>query len=261
MSSSNESEWFDGFFTGLMAEFWRAAIPPEATRAEADFLEKHLRLARDSRVLDVPCGHGRHSIELARRGYRATGVDSSSELLGAARETSEREGVSERTVWIERDMRDLPWEAEFDAAFCAGSSFGFFDDDGNRALLEAVARSLRPGGRFMLDSGWVAESVLARFHDRVEMEAGGIRFLAENRYEPGDGSVRSRFTASRGTDSMTRPARQRVYTCRQLLDALAAAGFEEFETFGSTEGEPFVLGSPRLLLCASRKRRIANRES
>ncbi len=84
------TDWWNGFFTGLFADFWRAVIPAEHTLAEVDFLEKVLALAPGSRVLDVPCGHGRHSLELARRGYRVTGLDFSTDLLGSARESARR---------------------------------------------------------------------------------------------------------------------------------------------------------------------------
>ena len=141
-------DWWNGFFDGLMAEFWQAVIPPEATAAEAAFLEKALRLAPGARVLDVPCGHGRHALELARRGYRVSGVDLSADLLGAARISSAREGAA--VEWVSGDMRDLPWTGVFDGAYCAGNAFGYFDDAGNQAFLTAVARTLRPGGRFVV---------------------------------------------------------------------------------------------------------------
>jgi SAM-dependent methyltransferase len=245
-------DWWDGFFDGLMADFWRAVIPPEATASEAAFLEKALRLASGSRVLDVPCGHGRHALELARRGYRVSGVDLSADLLGAARSASAREGLP--VEWVPGDMRNLPqaWSGTFDGAYCAGNAFGYFDDAGNQAFLAAVARALRPGGRFVLESGWVAESLLPQFRDRLDMKAGGIRFQAENRYDPVSGYVENVFTASRGGETTSRPARHRLYTCRQLLEMLASAGFEAFELFGSPAGEPFALGSPRLLAVATR---------
>ena len=245
-------DWWNGFFDGLLADFWRAVIPPEATEAEVAFLEKALRISPGARVLDVPCGHGRHALALSRRGSRVTGVDLSANLLGAAREASAREGLA--VEWALRDMRDLPaaWSGEFDAAYCAGNAFGYFDDAGNQAFLDAVARALRPGGRFVLESGWVAESLLPQFRDRLDMKAGGIRFQARNRYDPASGYVQNVFTASRGGERTSRQARHRLYACRQVLEMLERAGFRGIEIFGSPAGEPFALGSPRLLAVATR---------
>jgi SAM-dependent methyltransferase len=202
-------------------------------------------------VLDVPCGHGRHSLELARRGCRVTGLDFSADALALARQGASRNGLP--VEWTEGDMRRLPWRAEFDAAFCAGNSFGYFDDAGNQSLLDGVGRALRPGGRFLLESGWIAEALLADFHERLDLKVpGGIRFRAQNRYDPAEGTVESLFTVSRCGKTLTRPGRHRVYTYRELLRMLEAAGFGDFEAFGSVAGEPFALGSRRLLLTATR---------
>jgi SAM-dependent methyltransferase len=244
------SGWWDGFFTGLMAEMWRIAIPPEVTRAEVDFFERALRLSRGARVLDVPCGHGRHSVELARRGYRVTGVDFSVDLLSAARGSAAREGLA--IEWVECDMRQLSWEGRFDAAFCAGNSFGYFDDEGNLSFLQGAARALGPGGRFLLDSGWVAESLFPSFHEKLDMDFSGLRFQVENRYDPAEAVVRNVFTASRDGRTETRPAAHRVYTYREVAEMMKAIGLRELEAFGSTDGSPFSLGSPRLLLAATR---------
>jgi len=243
-------DWWNGFFDGLMADFWQAVIPPEATASEASFFEKALRLAPGARVLDVPCGHGRHALELARRGHRLTGLDLSADLLGAARAASAREGLA--VEWASGDMREIPWAGVFDGAYCAGNAFGYFDDAGNQAFLTAVGRALKPGGRFVLESGWVAESLLPQFRGTLDMKAGGIRFQAENRYDPVSGYVENLFTATRGGETTSRPARHRLYTCRQVLEMLGRAGFESFELFGSPAAEPFALGSPRLLAVSTR---------
>ncbi|MGE5276715.1 MAG: SAM-dependent methyltransferase [Acidobacteriota bacterium] len=244
-------DWWNGFFTGLFVEFWQAAIPAESTRSDIEFLQKHLRLEPGCRVLDVPCGHGRHSLELAQRGCRMTGLDFSEDALSAARRSAAENDL--RVDWIQGDMRELPWRADFDAAFCAGNSFGYFDDDGNQSFLDGVGRAVRPGGRFLLESGWIAEALLADFHERLDLKVpGGIRFHAENRYDPARGAVESRFTVSRRGKTLTRPGRHRVYTYRELVGMLEAAGFGDFEAFGSVSGEPFALGSRRLLLTAVR---------
>ena len=243
-------DWWNGFFDGLMADFWRAVIPPEATRDEVAFVEKALELSRGCRVLDAPCGHGRHSLELARRGYRVTGLDFCEDLLGTARAGSAAHALA--VEWVKRDMRALPWSREFDAAFCVGNSFGYFDDEGNQAYLDGVARSLERGGRFLLESGWVAESLFPDFRSKLELSAGGIRFVAENRYVPETGFVENVFRASARGRRESKTARHRVYTCRELLAMVERAGFAPVATWGTLDRRPYALGSPRLLLLAVR---------
>jgi len=70
-----EVQWFETFFQGVAVEFWNRVVPSAVTLAEVDFLERTLAASPGSRLLDIPCGNARHSVELARRGYRMTGVD------------------------------------------------------------------------------------------------------------------------------------------------------------------------------------------
>ncbi len=67
--------WCETFFDGLALELWRAAVTPETTRQEAAFILAQLKPAPGARLLDVPCGNGRHSIEIAKLGYHVTGLD------------------------------------------------------------------------------------------------------------------------------------------------------------------------------------------
>ncbi|HSP61435.1 MAG TPA: methyltransferase domain-containing protein, partial [Pyrinomonadaceae bacterium] len=77
--------WYENFFHGVALDLWRKAVPPEQTKTEADFLIKALQCDSGSHLLDVPCGNGRLSLELARRGYRVTGVDIAEEFIEEAR--------------------------------------------------------------------------------------------------------------------------------------------------------------------------------
>ena len=241
-------EWWKDFFGGLMVDFWRAAMTPETTRAEADFLWKSLRLAPGMRVLDVPCGDGRIALELAARGCRVMGVDISPGFLAAAAESARERGLD--VAWRESDMRDLPWTGEFDAAYCAGSSFGFLGDSGDAAFLVAVARTLKPGGRFFGDFK-AAESVLPSFRESYEMPVGNLVFAAKNLYDPETGTMENRYTVTRGDECEEKRALHRIYTTREILKMLSNAGFGDFETCGSVKGEPFRLGSPRLFVVAT----------
>ena len=244
-------DWWKDFFGGLMVDFWRAAMTPETTRAEADFLWRSLRLAPGMRVLDVPCGDGRLALELAARGCRVTGVDISSGFLAAAADSARERGLD--VAWREADMRDLPrdWNEEFDAAYCAGSSFGFLGDSGDVAFLEAVARTLVAGGRFFGDFK-AAESVLPSFRESYEMPVGNLVFAAKNSYDPAAGTMENLYTVTRGSEVEKKRAVHRIYTTREILGMLADAGFEGFETSGSLQGEPYRLGASRLFVVAEK---------
>ncbi len=242
--------WFEDFFSGIALDLWRAAVPPKRTRAEVDFLERALRLRPAARVLDVPCGHGRHSLELAARGFRPTGVDLSREQIDEARRRAAAACLS--IEWRQADMRDLPWQAEFDGGFSLGNNFGFLDPPGTRAWLEAVSRALRPGARFVFDYGLAAESILPRLREREWTRIGGILFLEENRYHVAEGCVETSYTFVREGVAQDRTGLQWVHTVREIHDLLAGAGLVVESLSGSLQGEAFQVGSPYLLIVAEK---------
>ena len=124
---------------------------------------------------------------------------------------------------------------------------------GTRHFSNAISGSLKPGHGFSGDRR-AAESVLAEFRDRLEAEVSDIHFLAENRYEPSTGRIENRFTISRGEKVQSQLASHRVYTYRQITALLEKAGFGDFEAYGGFSGEPFRLGSLKLLLVARKEK-------
>jgi hypothetical protein len=86
------------------------------------------------------------------------------------------------------------------------------------------------------------------------MSLGDIRFAACNRYDPPTGSMENVYTVTRGDSTETKRAVHRIYTCGEILKMLGEVGFGEFETYGSIKREAFRLGSPSLLVVATRRR-------
>jgi SAM-dependent methyltransferase len=240
------NNWWENFFHGVALDFWRAAVSAEHTRAEADFIAKQLQLSRAAKVLDVPCGNGRLSIELAKRGFELTGVDIATEFMDEAKSSSTEAGVN--VDWQTRDMRDLPWKGEFDGAFCFGNSFGYLDDEANADFLRSLAQTLKPGSRFILDAPAVAECILPNFQSNRSVEIAGIKVDIEHRYDHEQGRMFNDFTFTRDGVIDKRPSSQRSYTYHELIELLRATGFESVASFGSLTEEPFQLGAHRLLL-------------
>src|SRR5262249_28116993 len=70
MESATASQpWYEDFFHGVALDLWRAVVTPAQTRDEADFIHQQLQVPPPARLLDVPCGGGRLSLELAERGF------------------------------------------------------------------------------------------------------------------------------------------------------------------------------------------------
>jgi SAM-dependent methyltransferase len=245
------SDWWRTFFAGSAVEMWLSATPPEMTAGEVDFLDRILQLHPGSRVLDVPCGGGRHAVELATRGRSVTAVDLSPEFLAAARRLAAQRNVT--VDFHEREMRDLPSTHEFDAAYCLGNSFGYLDDAGNADFLRAVARTMKPGGRFALDSGYIAECLFPNFTERRWMQIGDILFLSHGQYDPPTGRLNTEYRFLKNGRGEPQQISARIYTYSELVRLLTNAGFDGIQAWSSLSQEPFRLGSPRLLVGATKK--------
>jgi D-alanine-D-alanine ligase len=124
----------------------------QLTKMEVDMIEELLDLNRGDRILDLCCGNGRHSIELAGRGYRNVyGLDYSKDLLNIALGRARKEGLNISFRW--GDARHLPYPDDFfDVVIMMGNSFGYFESMHDDLLvLKEVKRVLRPFGKFLLD--------------------------------------------------------------------------------------------------------------
>jgi len=242
--------WYETFFEGLAVELWRKAVPLEQTQLECDFLEREFGLRPGARVLDVPCGNGRHAVELATRGYHVTGVDVSGEQIREARARAVPAAGS--LEWRQGEMRDLPWSAEFDGGFCFGNSFGYLDPPGTRSFLHAMARALKSGARFAMDTGIAAECILPRFRERESAQVEDIHFAELNRYLVGESCIETAYTFTRGRESVTRTGLQWVFTTREIGDLLRSAGLEVVARYGGVDHTPFAVGHPVLVLVAEK---------
>jgi len=217
-----QTNWFETFFQGVAIDLWRQALPPEHSKREAGDIEKLLKLDAGAEVLDVPCGHGRLSLEFAERGYRVTAIDLSTEALAHARAAD----TARRVAWEQRDMRDLPWPSRFDGAFCFGNSFGYLDDDGDEAFVRAVASALKPGARFVLETPMVLESLMTHLKDRPWFTAGDIHLLVNNAYDAARGRLDIEYTFVKNGVTEVRRSTHRAYTFRQLIELFDRAGCE-----------------------------------
>jgi SAM-dependent methyltransferase len=238
--------WYRTFFSGLAVDFWRVATTPEWTLADIDFAWPQLALRPGSRVLDCPCGHGRHSIELARRGCQVTGVDISQYSLTFARRSAEQAAL--RIEFVEADMLDLPDLGRFDAAITLGNSFGYMDHEGTSKFVRSVAAGLAPGGRWLIDCGAAAESLLPHLQPELTYEVGPYRMRACNSYLADKSCLETEYEIACNGKTETRRNWHFVFTVAEIQRMLRAAGLTLLQIYGSNTGEPFKLGSRMLYL-------------
>lgn len=224
----------------------------QRTGAQVEFATRALRLAPAAHVLDVACGVGRHAVEMARRGYRVTGLDLSPALLRIAAERARR--AQTPVEWVEADMRAIPFADTFDAAMNLFSSWGYFESDAeDLRVLRSVAAALKPGGRFLLEvvhQPWLT----SHFEPSGWHEAGGVVVLEQRRLDLMAGRIASEMTVVyRDGHRKTWPYDLRLYTAPEVSRMLGEAGFAVAEVYGGYDGAPLSLESARLIVVAERR--------
>jgi SAM-dependent methyltransferase len=252
MAPRTPSDWYRDFFKDIALDVWRDAIPAAQTEREVAFLVRVLRLRPGARVLDVPCGAGRLTFPLQERGLYMTGVDLADEQIAAARRQSSAGQGTAGIEWRQADIRDLPSESFFDAAFCFGNSFGYLDRDGTRAFVRALAHTLKPGAQFAMDTGMVAETILPSLRDHDETQIGDVRFIEDNTYHADTSCLETRYTFVRAGVSQTRVGLHWIYTIGEISRFFTDAGISVTALYGSLDEAPFAVGDRLLYLVARR---------
>lgn len=243
-------DWFRGFFDATYLAADGPAMHGGRARAEIDFVVRALALRPGARVLDVPCGFGRHSGELARRGYSVVGVDLSPTMLGAARRAHRQDS---RLRFVRGDMRRLAYRAEFDGLICLFTSFGYFSERENVATLRRFARALKPGARLLIDHRNPHYDATLPVHS-WRRAGRGHWVLMTLTYDRRAATHESVWLFLRpGSPRVIRKAfRVRLWTLARWRRRLRDVGLRLVRAYADYRGRPYRPTSGRLLILAER---------
>ena len=247
MAEAASDWWRTWFGPGYLALY--DAFLAERTPVEVDQIEALLHLHPPRRVLDLPCGQGRHAIELARRGYEVTGVDLSAYMLSVATERAVAARVQVR--WLAGDMREPLSGERFDLVLNLFTSLGYFDDEADdQKVVAAAATMLAPAGRFLLEviNG---ERVMGNFQEREWFTVGQAAVMERRSLDrPARRMVVERTVSSREGDDTTVHA-VRLYRGSEVAAMLRAAGFSRIDLYGDWDGGRPTPESLRVLAVGS----------
>jgi SAM-dependent methyltransferase len=251
--------WYEELFENS-AERYDMEEYTKGTSGECDFLEAEIGHDRSARILDIGCGTGRHSIELASRGYGVLGVDLSEAQLAKARRKAVDRGVD--VEYRRLDARELPFEQEFGMAImlCEGAFPLMETDEMNFRILQGASRALRPGGRFVFTT---LNGLFPLYHsvrDFLNSAEGGqdVRNVA-NSFDLMTFRDRSRFVARDDSGrELDLECDERYYVPSEIGWLLHSAGFDQIGIFGAklgafSRGDGLTTEDFEMLVTARRK--------
>jgi SAM-dependent methyltransferase len=250
--SSAPHDWWKSYFDAHYLLEYEPIFRLEHDRREVARLIDLLGLPVGSRVLDCPCGQGRHAHLLAEAGFDVDGLDYSDELLARAR----RRGTGPTLRYTRGDMRRLParWTRRFDAVLNLFTSFGFFLEPADDArVVREFARVLRPGG-VLVWHGASRDGVMARFLSRDWWTSDdGTMVGHERAFDALSGILTIRSTWRGRRASGEREHRIRLYTATRLAELCADAGLVVEEAYDGWSERALTRRSSEMLLVARKE--------
>jgi D-alanine-D-alanine ligase len=234
-------DWWKKIFNSLYLKT-DADIVEDAsiTRQEIDTFSSILKLTPESHVLDLCCGQGRHTLELARRGIKnLDGLDRSHYLIQRAKNTAKKESLGVK--FKEGDARKTPYTTDtFDVVMVLGNSFGYFEtSDEDLRVLKEVKRILKPWGKVLLDvadGSYLKEKYQPRSWEWIDKH----NFVCRERSISTDGQkLISREVIVNDTSGVIADQfyAERLYTTETLKELLKKADFTDIEIVDSINSQ------------------------
>jgi SAM-dependent methyltransferase len=247
MDEQTRGPWYeqDGFwqtFEPAIFDEQRLSLAAE----EVEQIIALLALEPGRHVCDLWCGVGRHTLELARRGLVVTAVDRTRRYLESARSGARQAGLE--IEFVQEDMRDFSRSEAFDAVVNVFTSFGYFDAQADdRRVVENAYRSLRPGGRLLLDM--VGKEIIARiFQSRDWHETSAGTVLYDRKVAQDWSRIENRWILIKDGHMHEWRFSHQVYSAAELHTLLGGCGFRNMQAFGGLQGTPYDEKAERLVV-------------
>lgn len=244
--------WYEEAFNADYDRIHMHSFTEERNTAEAEFSESVLGVPSGGALLDLACGHGRHALILAARGYKVTGLDLCERFIRMAQAEAKRRKIE--ADFEVGDMRKIPYKNKFDGVYCYFTSFGYFAHRENVKTLESVARSLRKGGRFLLETAnrdWLLRQIEAQPR-RWEEVSPDFLYLEDMSFNARTSRITTRRIVIEGTERRELNFDLRLYALAELEDLIESAGMKIISTFGGRDRSPFSISSHRMVIISEK---------
>ena len=251
MPSSRIENINNSFFDGYYKEIWRSIIPEALTRAEVDFLIEKAQLQPGSKVLDLMCGYGRHTLALARKGIEVTAVDNLPGYVNEVKEISEKENLPVKI--LKKDVMEFQPTGEYDLIICMGNSLSFFNKEDSQKLFSKISSHLKPGSKFIFNSWMIAEIAIKQFKEKSWSYMGDLKFLSDGKYLFSPSRIETEtFFIDPDGNTEVKKAIDYIYSLNETETMLNKSGFILKETWSIPGKKKFILGDPRIYIIAEK---------
>jgi SAM-dependent methyltransferase len=244
-------DWFEN------DEFWRHLEPFlfdderwNTACEEVDQIVALLKLKKGNSILDLCCGPGRHSLELAKRGFRVTGVDRTNFYLTKAKRQAEKENLA--VEFLKKDMRKFIRKEAFNTVMMMFTSFGYFEKSAqDYQVLDNIFQSLKKNGLLLLDL-MGKEIVIRTFRPRDWRELNGTFLLEERDPDEKWEFLFNRWILFKDNSRYEFQFKIKIYSAVELSNLLKDCGFRKIDIYGALRGSAYDQSADRLVVVAKK---------
>lgn len=242
-------EWWEDIYN---RDIYFRLYETEDTKLAAEEVEGVINLLKiqpSAKILDLCCGYGRHSVELAKKGFKVVGVDISEKQIQHAIKRVKESNTD--VIFQIKDARKLDFNEEFDFVINMFLSFGYFKSEKeDKDVLKGVFKALKPGGKFLMDF-WNAEKEIRDLKPIITEKIKNISIVKEWKFDAANKRLnwKNIVTFPDGQKESWKHS-IKAYTVAEIKKLIEEAGLKFEKVYGSLKGEEYTSNSPAAIIVA-----------
>lgn len=252
---SNKQE-YNRFWEQAYKIRYQSRLTEKQTATECAFLEKYIPISQYKRVVDFACGHGRHSLCMAKNAHIVDGFDTDTQSIHTATAFAQKLNLEQFAHFTVKDLMDFNKKDIYDAGICMYSSIGYLSDNDNAVMFSNFLSSVKSEGRIILDlmnPDWVFKHSEKKM--RRDIEVSGIEYHITHTRRILNNPVREynaiEFDKKIGGQDRFEYT-LRIYSFEEIKSILEKHGYKIIYSFGSFDEKPVSDSNPRIITIADR---------
>lgn len=229
----------------LYLYFYESALSEERTVGECNYIESICELKGKEKILDLACGHGRHSIEFAKREYRVEGIDLNQDFIQLAKNTSQKSGLKAR--FVEGDILESEYGENFDLVIFLFNSLGFFNEPNAAIIFNRINQCLKKGGKAFIDTK-NRDHIIKEIKPYEVIEKGNDLMIDRLSFNPKKGTTTNDRTYIKDGKRYEAPFTMYSYNYSDLERLLKRTALTIKQVLGGWKEEQFDSNSRRIIL-------------
>ena len=253
MPQNSKSENINNhFFDGYYKDIWRHIFPEKTTLAEVDFIFDTSKLNTESHLLDIMCGYGRHSIELAKRGVHVSAIDNLPDYVNEIKEKAVVQNLDIDCICA--DILEMQIDKKFDVVICMGNSLQFFNEEDTLRVLTNISDHIKPGGKFYINTWSLTEIAVKNIKEKSWSRIEDFLLISDCKilFYPTRMEMNSIIMTDKG-EREEKMGIDYIFSINEMEAMLNKTGFRLKEIYSIPGKKLFTVGEPRAYIVAEKE--------